>query len=187
MTNVLKLCRRLVPAVVLACLAIAAPAFSRDLTGEEDAKLAQATQRFGDAIAASDYGALVKAIPPRIVKQMAERDGVSEDEINKALAELVGASMVAMPVKSFALKLPDAEHKELADGTPYMLIPTDTVIDAGGADKVLMRAPMLALIDGSDWYLLRTSDAQLVSVLREAYPDYVGVEFPQATMEPVKE
>lgn len=180
-------CSRVLAAIFLACLMAAANAFARDLTGEEDAKLAQATQSFGDAIAASDYDALVKAIPPRIVKQMAKHDGVSEDEISKALAELVGASMAAMPVKSFALKLPDAEHKELADGTPYLLIPTDTVMDAGGADKVLMRAPTLALIDGSEWYLLRTTDAQLVSALREAYPDYAGVDFPQATIEPVKE
>ena len=60
-------------------------------------------------------------------------------------------------------------------------------MDAGGADKVLMRAPTLALLDGNEWYLIRTNDPQLISVLREAYPDYAGVEFPEAIMEPFKE
>jgi len=172
---------------LLSCLMTTDPSTARDLTAAESAKLADTVTKFDAAMGSKDLSALVKAIPPRIVKQMAERDGTTEAEINKALAELIDTSMSAMPVQSFALKLPEATHKELADGTPYLLIPTDTVIDAGGADKALMRAPTLALLDGSEWYLLKTNDAQLVSILREAYPDYAGIEFPEATMEPYKD
>lgn len=187
MTRLPKVRGRFIAATICACLVTAGAAMARDLTDAENASLTDVVAKFGTAMTGSDIAALVKAIPPRIIRQMAERDGTSEAEISTALAQLIGDTMVAMPVKSFALKLPEAAHKELADGTPYLLIPTDTVMDAGGADKVLIRASTLALLDGSEWYLLRTNDAQLVSVLREAYPDYVGVEFPEATLEPYKE
>jgi hypothetical protein len=188
MHPILKVCGCLLAAVaLLSCLVTTDASTARDLTQAESAKLADTVKKFDAAMGTKDFSVLVKAIPPRIVKQMAERDGTTEAEINKALGDLIDTTMTAMPVQSFALKLPEALHKELADGTPYLLIPTDTVIDAGGANKALMRAPTLALLDCNDWYLLRTNDAQLVSILREAYPDYAGVEFPEATMEPVKE
>lgn len=177
--------RFLATAVLSACLA--GGAFARDLTEAESAKLADAVARFDAAMEGKNIPVIVKAIPPGILKQMAVRDGTSEDEIITAMGDLIGATLEALPIQSLTLKLTEAEHKDLADGTPYLLIPTDAVMDAGGADKVLMRAPTLALLDGSEWYLMRSNDAQLVSVLREAYPDYAGVEFPEATMEPYKE
>lgn len=177
--------RLLATAVLALCFAGAVGA--RDLTEAENTKLSDAVTKFTAAMEGKDVPILVKAIPPGIIRQMAERDGTSEEEINMAMADLIAATLQALPVQSFALRLPEAERKELADGTPYLLIPTDMVMDAGGADKALMRAPTLALLDGSEWYLIRTNDAQLVSILREAYPDYAGVEFPEATMEPFKE
>ena len=50
-----------------------------------------------------------------------------------------------------------------------------------------MRSATLALQDEGLWYLVRGSDAQQVAILREAYPEYEAVAFPDATMELVKE
>ena len=80
-----------------------------------------------------------------------------------------------------------AEHGQVADGTPYLLIPTETVMTTGGEGKTLMRSATLALLDDGAWYLVRGSDAQQVASLREAYPEYEAVAFPDATMELVKE
>lgn len=182
-----RFCGRLFATVALLLCFAGAGAIARDITEAETAKLTDAVTRFDEAIKAKDINVLVKAIPPRILKQMAARDGVSEVEISKAMADLIDQTMQALPVHSFKMKLKEADRGELQDGTPYLLIPTDTVMDAGGADKVVMRAPTLALLDGNEWYLIKTNDPQLVSVLREAYPDYVGVEFPEAVMEPFKE
>lgn len=174
-------------ATLLLWFAATSATYARELTETENAKLAETVARFDDAIKAKDIGALVKVIPPRIIKQMAQRDGMSEDEINKVMADLIDATMQALPVHSLALKLKEANRKELADGTPYLLIPTETVMSTGGEDKTLMRSQTLALMDGNEWYLLRTNDAQPMAVLREVYPEYEGVAFAEATMELFKE
>ena len=48
---------------------------------------------------------------------------------------------------SFGMDLAKAEHKELADGEPYVLIPTEMVMDAGDG-KTAVGSHTLALMDG---------------------------------------
>ncbi|MGE0237930.1 MAG: hypothetical protein AB7F09_02655 [Parvibaculaceae bacterium] len=179
--------RLLAAGVALLSLAGAGSAPARDLTDAETAGLAEAVAGFDAAMEGKDIPTLVKAIPPRVIKAMAEHDGVSEDEIRKALGDLIGQTLVALPVHSFTVKMSEAERGELKDGTPYLLIPTDTIMTTGGEGKTLMRAQTLALLDGDAWYLVRSSDTQQVSALREAYPEYEAVAFQEATMELVKE
>jgi hypothetical protein len=174
-------------AAMVFCVASAGDVVARDLTDAENAQLTDAVTRFDTAMEGMDIATLVKAIPPRVVKQMAAHDAVSEDEIRKVMGDLIGQTFEALPVHSFTMKLSDAEHGELANGTPYLIIPTETVMSTGGEGKTLMRAETLALLDGDAWYLVGSSDARQVSILREAYPEYEAVAFQVATMEIVKE
>lgn len=173
------------PGLLLLCLAGVATA--RDLTDAESTMLTSAVEMYDKAMESKDVPILVKAIPPRIIKQMAEHDQASEDDIRKALGDLIGQTLEALPVHSFTMDMAKAEHGHVADGTPYLLIPTETVMTTGGEGKTLMRSATLAMLDGDLWYLVRGSDAQQVATLREAYPEYESVVFPDATMELVKE
>lgn len=78
------------------------------------------------------------------------------------------------------------EYKELPNGEPYALIPTEVVMDAGGADKILAKSQTLALLDGGAWYLLRVNEDQQVTVMRQVYPEFAEVEFPAGSMEALK-
>lgn len=178
---------RLIIAALLTGLVMSSAAGARDLTDAETATLGAAVEMYDKAMEGKDVPILVKAIPPRIIKQMAEHDKASEDDIRKALGDLIGQTLEALPVHSFTMDMAKAEHGHLADGTPYLLIPTETVMTTGGEGKTRMRTATLALLDDGVWYLVRGSDAQQVASLREAYPEYEAVAFPDATMELVKE
>lgn len=177
--------RLLASAVALLCLSGVAAA--RDLTDAESIMLGVAVDGFDKAMESKDIPILVRAIPPRLIKQMALHDKVSEDDIRKTMGELIGQTLEALPVHSFTMDVAKAEQGQLADGTPYFLIPTETIMSTGGEGKTLMRSATLALLETDVWYLVRGSDAQQVAVLREAYPEYEAVTFPDATMELVKE
>ncbi|MFZ5674534.1 MAG: hypothetical protein ACOZAM_16380 [Pseudomonadota bacterium] len=179
--------RLLAAIAALFCFAGAPAVPARDLTDAETTTLGAAVEIYDKAMEGKDVAVLVKAIPPRIIKQMAEHDKASEDDIRKALGDLIGQTLEALPVHSFTLDMARAEHGQVADGTPYLLIPTETVMTTGGEGKTLMRSATLALLDDGAWYLVRGSDAQQVASLREAYPEYEAVAFPDATMELVKE
>jgi len=172
---------------VFSCLAGLQSASARDLTDAENTMLNTAVETYDKAMESKDLQILVRAIPPRIVRKMAEHDKVSESDIRKTLAELIGQTLEALPVQSFTMNMAEAQQGQIADGTPYLLIPTETVMTTGGEDKTLMRSATLALQDEGLWYLVRGSDAQQVAILREAYPEYEAVAFPDATMELVKE
>lgn len=173
--------------VAVCCLTGAGSVLARDLTDAESATLTTAIDDFDKAVEGKDVPVLVKAIPPRLIKTMAEHDKASEDDIRKALSDLIGQTLEALPVSSFTMNVAKAQQGQSTDGTPYLLIPTEMVMTTGGEGKTLMRTATLALLDGGVWYLVRGSDAQQVAVLREAYPELEAVVFPDATMELVKE
>ncbi|AVH43380.1 hypothetical protein At1D1609_33270 [Agrobacterium tumefaciens] len=55
-----------------------------------------------------------------------------------------------------------------------------------GGQTIEAKSHTLALMDGADWYLLRVSDQQQVTILRKVYPSFAEVVFPDGSMQPVK-
>lgn len=89
---------------------------------------------------------------------------------------------------SFSMDLEAATIATLPSGTPYALIPTETVMDLGAnGGKMRATASTLGLLDGDTWYLVRTEDGQQVQMLKEIYPEFADVEFPKGAMEAVTE
>jgi exodeoxyribonuclease V alpha subunit len=56
------------------------------------------------------------------------------------------------------MDLEKAEFVALADGSPYALIPTETVMDLGEGGKYRATSSTLGLLDGETWYLVRVED-----------------------------
>ena len=69
------------------------------------------------------------------------------------------AALAEVKLVSFGMDIAKAEHHELPSGEPYVLIPTETVMDTGDG-KSAARSHTLALLDGGAWYLLRVSDSR---------------------------
>ena len=155
---------------------------ARSLTEAETASLAATVGVFDAAMRSNDLGAVVETIPPRVLEHIAAGAGVGVDELRGLLIKQMGEILAQATIDSFGMDLAKAEHRELEDGTPFALIPTETVMTIDGS-KTAMRSHTLALLDEGNWYLVRVSDAKQLEILRQVYPEYVGVEFPRGSME----
>ena len=127
-----------------------------------------------------------KVIPPRMLEHIAVRAGVGVDKLRSVIVEQMADLVEQVTLHSFGMDLTKAENRELADGTPYVLIPTETVMSMDGS-KMAMRSHTLALLDGGVWHLVRISEAHQLEILRQVYPEYVDVEFPRGSMEALSE
>jgi hypothetical protein len=176
---------KLASAAGLAVALLVVPSLARDATDAEKTALTETVGRFDTAMKANDIDHLINTLPPKMLAEMAAQFGVSTDELKVAAIEQSKAAMQSVTVVSFSMDVASARHASLADGTPYALIPTETVMDAG-TGKMRAVSDTLAILDEGTWYLLRIDLGQL-PILHKVYPGFADVALSAGTMEPVEE
>ena len=166
-------------------VAIAHPALSRDLSPAEQDSLRTRIERFSTALNAQDFELVGRTVPPKIFEFIARDAGVSVEQLRGALTTQMQMALAAVKITEFTMDAQAITLAQTPDGTPYALVPTKTVMETGG-QTIEAKSHTLALMDGADWYLLRVSDQQQVTILRKVYPSFAEVEFPDDSMQPVK-
>ncbi|KWT84630.1 hypothetical protein ASB65_07680 [Agrobacterium tumefaciens str. B6] len=166
-------------------VAIAHPALSRDLSPAEQDSLRTRIERFSTALNAQDFELVGTTVPPKIFEFIARDAGVSVEQLRGALTTQMQMALAAVKITEFTMDTQAITLAQTPDGTPYALVPTKTVMETGG-QTIEAKSHTLALMDGADWYLLRVSDQQQVTILRKVYPSFAEVEFPDDSMQPVK-
>ncbi|WP_262514553.1 hypothetical protein [Agrobacterium tumefaciens] len=166
-------------------VAIAHPALSRDLSPAEQDSLRTRIERFSTALNAQDFELVGTTVPPKIFEFIARDAGVSVEQLRGALTTQMQMALAAVKITEFTMDTQAITLAQTPDGTPYALVPTKTVMETGG-QTIEAKSHTLALMDGADWYLLRVSDQQQVTILRKVYPSFAEVEFPEDSMQPVK-
>jgi transposase len=170
-------------AALLVFVLLASVAWARPLTDQEKASLAVTVASFDTAMRDGDYARVTKTVPTKVIAAIGRRAGVSPDQILAEMIKAMQETLQSSAVKiEFSMDLGTAIHKELASGTPYVLIPTQTTVAVGG-QRVRERGHTLALLDEGQWFLLRVNDALQLQILREVYPEFTGIEFPSGSME----
>jgi hypothetical protein len=185
-TAALRYARGVVALLVVAAAAFS-PAWARPLTEAETAALAAKVEAFDAAMRDGNYAEIIEVLPPAMLEHIAEQAKVPVDDLLAALKTQMDEIFATVELISFGMDIAAAEQHELADGSPYVLIPTNTVMEAEGLGRVKVDSKTLGLLDDSEWYLVRVSDAAMVGVLRQVYPEFAGVEFPAETMTTVEE
>lgn len=174
---------------LLSCLllfiAVACPVSARDLSPAEQERLRAQIERFSTALNTKDFKTVGKTVPPKIFEFIASDAGVTVEQLRSALTAQMQMALAAVKITEFTMDARAISLTETPDGTPYALIPTKTVMETGG-QTIEAKSHTLALIDGSDWYLLRVSDQQQVTILRKVYPSFATVEFPDDSTQTVK-
>ncbi len=166
-------------------VAIAHPALSRDLSPAEQDNLRTRIERFSTALNAQDFELVGTTVPPKIFEFIARDAGVTVEQLRGALTTQMQMALAAVKITEFTMDAQAITLAQTPDGTPYALVPTKTVMETGG-QTIEAKSHTLALMDGADWYLLRVSDQQQVTILRKVYPSFAEVEFPDDSMQPVK-
>ena len=174
---------------LLSCLflfiAVACPVSARDFSPAEQERLRAQIERFSTALNAQDFETVGETVPPKIFEFIASDAGVTMEQLRSALTAQMQMALAAVKITEFTMDARAISLTETPDGTPYALIPTKTVMETGG-QTIEAKSHTLALIDGSDWYLLRVSDQQQVTILRKVYPSFATVEFPDDSTQTVK-
>ncbi len=174
--------------VALAALALClAPAWAREVTDAERALLEETVTKFDAAMWAKDLEGMTAALPPKYLEAIAGGAGMTLEDLKKVMLEQMSEAMAAITLVSATMDTANTKYAEMSDeaGTPYALIPTETVMDAG-TGKIRQTGETLAVIEEGAWYLLRVDENQ-VALLKNVYPGLADVQFNYGTMETVEE
>jgi hypothetical protein len=171
-------------AATLALVLVAGAGWARPLNDQETASLAATVEGFGAAVREGNDARIVQIAPPKYIGALARRTGATPDEV---VAMIIKAQQQmfqegGIKIESFRMELAGAGHKELASGTPYLLIPTQTIVSVA-AQSFRQRSHTLALLEDGKWFLLQIADAPQLEFLLDAYPEFAGVEFPTGSVE----
>ena len=177
-----------IPSASLAILLLTlAPAVAREFTDDEKADLAVAVADFNTAMTDQDWATVMAIVPPKVLDKFAADAGITKEQLLEQMSALMEQSLATVTIDSFGMDLDAATYSETADGTPYALIPTETVITMGEQGTVRATSQTLGMYDDGEWYLVRTEDAATVAALKAIYPSYADLEFQPGAMEPVTE
>jgi len=170
--------------LALVFVLVASAAWTRPLSDQEKAALAATVENYDAAVREGNYAHMTQTIPPKVIAAIARRAGTSPDQV---VAEMIKETQQTLQrgdvkIESYGFDLGRAEHKELSINAPYVLIPTQAIFAVGGR-RFREKSLTLALLDDGQWYLLRMNDARQLQILREAYPEFAGVEFPRGSTE----
>jgi hypothetical protein len=178
---------RLVVALGLV-LALTLPGLAQALDAAQQAALAARIESFDAAMRSNDMAGVLGVVPPKMFEKIAAASNLTTDQLVAATQEQLNEAMKNVTLVSFGMDLEAAQFAALADGSPYALIPTETVMDLGEAGgKYRATSHTLGLLDDETWYLVRVEDPQQLALLKEVYPGFADVEFPTGSMEPVAE
>ncbi|MEC3910543.1 hypothetical protein U5A82_08610 [Sphingobium sp. CR2-8] len=137
---------------------------------------------FDAAMKAGRVAQSVDFIPPRLLRVMAEKVGLPEGKLKEMVAAQAFAAVDGMTFLSFGMDMSAAKVATTPDRSrTYMLIPTQSVIAIPDAGKIQSKTSTLALKDDGQWFLVRIDNAQQVALLRAAYPEFTGVDFPSGS------
>lgn len=173
--------------LLAACLGLASgPAFAQAIDASDRAEIQARVDQFSAAMAAKDYSAIYEiSMAPGLRAEFRRRYGVTDAQLREAViagtAQALGSGVTLV---DFSMDVAGATAGVTPNGRRgYLVIPTQTLMEAAGSGRVQSRNNTLAIEDEGQWYLLRVDEMAQVELLRAAYPDFVGVNFPMGTAE----
>lgn len=167
------------------CL-MALPAAAQTFSDPDRAQVEARIARLDAVISSGDLAGAMEVVPPRLLRTIAERAGATEAELMEAMRDLIRTQLVGVSVVDYEMDLAAATPTLTPDGSlTYLMIPTTLIMEIGGGNRIRVRNQTLALEDGGEWYLIRVQEAAQVSLVRELWPAFAGVDFPAGTTEAV--
>jgi len=157
---------------------------ARELTATEHTALAQEVAEFDAAMNANDMSKAVDVLPPRFIALIARMSGIDPATLRQSMTEQSVKALKVVKLVSFSMDLTNAKFLELPNGEPYVLIPTETVIDAGRG-KMQSVSDTLALLDNGRWYLAKLDQPVQIQVMIQAYPEFASLTFGGGTTKAV--
>ena len=165
-------------------LALASAAGAAELTAEQRSSLETRIAGFEQGVRDSNMSIVIHGVPDAMLEAIVKPYNMTIDEFVTSTQDGYAQALKSIKMVSFEMDLDAAEIEVTADGTPYALIPTDSVIDRGKGN-ILTKSETVAFLDQGAWYLVMTEDPRMFDLLKKMYPAFAGVEIKPATSETV--
>jgi hypothetical protein len=165
--------------IVLSAIALSGgPAEAQTVKAEDQAAIQVRIDQLSGLIRQGDLIGAIDVIPVRLQDAIATRFGIPRDQIKPAMRQVMGNALDGVKIDGFGMDLAGATTLTTpTGGRTYLLIPTWTEMTVQGAGRYRADTQTVAMEDGGQWYLIRVEDAPQQAMLREVYPEFVGVEF----------
>ncbi|WP_439473272.1 hypothetical protein [Brevundimonas sp.] len=158
------------------------PAFAQSVTDADRAQIQARIDELSGLINQGDLAGAIDVVPPRLRYLIANRFGIPRDQIKPAMRQVLGPMLEQVHIDNFGMNLAAAQEMTTpTGGRTYLLIPTWTEMTVQGVGRIRADTQTLAWQDDGQWYLIRIEDAPQQAMLREAYPELAGVDFPLGT------
>lgn len=162
------------------------PAAAQGITQTDRAAIENRISAFDKMMREGRSGDSLDFVPPRLLDVIAKKFGLSSADVKPSFRQQVTEAMKHVKIVSFRMVLSSATAGVTPDKSRnYMLIPTETVVEVPGTGRVRSKSSTLAFQENGIWYLVRIDEAEQALVLREAYPEFAGVEFPAGSTTPI--
>ncbi|MEM7301871.1 MAG: hypothetical protein AAF468_12365 [Pseudomonadota bacterium] len=176
--------------LILAFIA-AFPVNARSLSEVEKQDLAVLAQRYEAAYLKRNYWFLGASVPPRVMKRYVEGRGAADMKPDRWVALFVADSkeverQIGATIETFELNFDRARFEEAADGEPYAILPSVSVVALRDGNRFELKSPYLALIDGGKWYLINVGFGGTMGSVKGIYPSFDEIEFDYARQRPLK-
>lgn len=159
------------------------PLVAQEISQADRLDIAARVAAFNDVMAANRVSEIVAFLPPRLLSMIAAKAGVSEEQIRVEMPRQMAAAFETVKLISFDMNMESATvGTTTGQGRGYMLMPTETVMELPEGQRLRSKSTTLALREGPQWYLVRVDSAAQILMLRDAYPEFAGVDFPSSSM-----
>lgn len=149
---------------------------ARSATDEELKMLTDATNDYANALQSANFDAVLNAIPPRIIQQLASQSKVDQEQFRQIMVNQMKQLATTYKVDNITIGQSKKRSGEFEDGTPYYIIPTDFVITSNGTEKNQIKGELVAILDNNHWYFVRGDDATTLSTMSAAFPGFEKIK-----------
>lgn len=131
---------------VIILLALAFPAQARDLSVAEIEALEELAGRYERAVLEKDFRIQPQAVPPLVLKRYVEARGQAALKPDLWAGLFVSDSeqidrQMGNVTEDFTLDFSKADFKHTPDGTPYVVLPSVSVVRLRSGDRLKVFAP----------------------------------------------
>lgn len=160
---------------------------AKDMSAFQRDALHRVVGEYSQALADKNYERLLRLMPGSIHQYSAFKEGMTLEALRSKLAMGMRKMSEILKLESFDLDVENAAYLETEDGTPYVFIPSETIMALPNGQRMKTQSHVMALLELGNWRLMRMNDARQLRRLVEVYPSFEGIEIPEGKTEKLEE
>lgn len=153
---------------------------ARDVTDAEKAALQEQVANYVRIFDERDFDGIANSMPPAFFDHMSAQLGISPAAFRGFLIEQIRKAMDAAEIESHEMDFARTRFEEGTDGTPFALVPTTVIINAGDKGRYRVERDTVGILEDGKWWLMRVGENQ-VAIVTQIYPYFEGFTFRGST------